>query len=85
MNIRYSTILSTYRHVNYHPLFATYLILAVITDLPPQAFTVKTNDQNLVMYSASIIRAVIALHSLINNKTTNCAAEKEGSKKVRVS
>ena len=34
------------------------------------------------MYTASIIRAVIALHSLINNKTTNRAAEKEGSKKV---
>jgi len=49
-----------------------------------KAFTVKTNDQNLVMYTASIIRAVIALHSLINNKTTNRAAEKEGSKKVEV-
>ncbi|XP_063677936.1 26S proteasome non-ATPase regulatory subunit 7-like isoform X1 [Bolinopsis microptera] len=48
-----------------------------------KAFTVKTNDQNLVMYTASIIRAVIALHSLINNKTTNRAAEKEGSKKVQ--
>jgi len=40
-----------------------------------KAFAVKTNDQNLVMYTASIIRAVIALHSLINNKTTNRAAE----------
>lgn len=49
-----------------------------------KAFTVKTNDQNLVMYTASIIRAVIALHSLINNKTTNRAAEKEGTKKVEV-
>lgn len=49
-----------------------------------KAFTVKTNDQNLVMYTASIIRAVIALHSLINNKTTNRAAEKEGTKKIEV-
>lgn len=72
-----------------HPII--YQLQDVFNLLPnlniPQlmdAFTVKTNDQNLVMYTASIIRAVIALHSLINNKTSNRAAEKDGVKKVEV-
>jgi len=72
-----------------HPII--YQLQDVFNLLPnlniPQlmdAFTVKTNDQNLVMYTASIIRAVIALHSLINNKTSNRAAEKDGVKKIEV-
>jgi len=32
---------------------------------------VKTNDQGLVVYLASMIRSVIALHNLINNKIQN--------------
>jgi 26S proteasome regulatory subunit N8 len=32
---------------------------------------VKTNDQALVVYLASMIRSVIALHNLINNKIQN--------------
>lgn len=31
-------------------------------------FAVKTNDQMLVIYLSSLIRSVIALHNLINNK-----------------
>ncbi|XP_053210114.1 26S proteasome non-ATPase regulatory subunit 7-like [Panonychus citri] len=42
---------------------------------------VKTNDQMLVVYLASLVRSVIALHNLINNKITNRDAEKkEGAK-----
>ena len=32
---------------------------------------VKTNDQALVVYLAAMIRSVIALHNLINNKIQN--------------
>jgi 26S proteasome regulatory subunit N8 len=32
---------------------------------------IKTNDQALVIYLASMIRSVIALHNLINNKIQN--------------
>ena len=39
---------------------------------------VKTNDQMLVVYLASLIRSVIALHNLINNKLAITDAEKEG-------
>lgn len=54
--------------------------------LPMQEFTkafyLKTNDQMLVVYLASLIRSVVALHNLINNKISNRDAEKkEGQEK----
>lgn len=36
-----------------------------------KASFIKTNDQALVIYLASMIRSVIALHNLINNKIQN--------------
>lgn len=42
-----------------------------------KAFIVKTNDQLLVVYLASLIRAVIALHELIQNKVANREAERQ--------
>eukprot|EP00094_Tigriopus_californicus_P012670 TCALIF_12248-PA protein Name:"Similar to Rpn8 26S proteasome non-ATPase regulatory subunit 7 (Drosophila melanogaster)" AED:0.09 eAED:0.09 QI:0/0.5/0.2/0.8/1/1/5/74/396 len=38
---------------------------------------VNTNDQMLVVYTASLIRSIIALHNLINNKLSNKEAEKK--------
>ncbi|RUS30291.1 maintenance of mitochondrial structure and function-domain-containing protein [Jimgerdemannia flammicorona] len=40
-----------------------------------RSFSVKTNDQLLVVYLSSLIRAVIALHNLINNKIENMRSE----------
>ena len=45
-----------------------------------RAFAVKTNDQMLVIYVASIVRSVIALHNLIGNKVANREAEKQEDK-----
>ncbi|KAI9098300.1 maintenance of mitochondrial structure and function-domain-containing protein [Phlyctochytrium arcticum] len=42
-----------------------------------KAFAVKTNDELLVMYLSSLIRAVIALHGLIENKIMLRDAEKK--------
>eukprot|EP01006_Ploeotia_vitrea_P044260 TRINITY_DN66820_c8_g8_i1.p1 TRINITY_DN66820_c8_g8~~TRINITY_DN66820_c8_g8_i1.p1 ORF type:complete len:382 (-),score=240.16 TRINITY_DN66820_c8_g8_i1:52-1164(-) len=42
-----------------------------------RAFTVKTNDNMLVIYLASLIRSIIALHNLINNKLTNQELERK--------
>jgi len=39
------------------------------------ALTRKTNDHFLVIYLASLVRAIIALHNLIDNKIQNQAAE----------
>lgn len=41
------------------------------------SFAVKTNDQMLVLYLSSLIRAIISLHSLIANKIANRDAERE--------
>merc|ERR1711923_690675 len=67
----------------------TYLLQDIFNLLPdvtnPQfvkSINVNTNDQMLVVYTASLIRSIIALHNLINNKINNKEAEKrEGSKK----
>uniref|UniRef100_H3D3I6 26S proteasome non-ATPase regulatory subunit 7 n=1 Tax=Tetraodon nigroviridis TaxID=99883 RepID=H3D3I6_TETNG len=40
-----------------------------------KAFYLKTNDQMLVVYLASLIRSVVALHNLINNKISNRDAD----------
>jgi 26S proteasome regulatory subunit N8 len=41
-----------------------------------KSFAVKTNDELLIIYLSSLIRAVIALHNLIANKITNRDEEK---------
>ncbi|KAJ6720545.1 26S PROTEASOME NON-ATPASE REGULATORY SUBUNIT 7 [Salix viminalis] len=41
-----------------------------------KAFAVKTNDMMLVIYLSSLIRSVVALHNLINNKMLNKEHEK---------
>lgn len=48
-----------------------------------KAFAVKTNDMMLAIYLSSIIRAIVALHNLVNNKLVNKEKERtagEGSK-----
>jgi len=42
-----------------------------------RSFQVKTNDMLVVMYLSSLIRSVIALHNLINNKLANKGHEEE--------
>ncbi|XP_066159107.1 26S proteasome non-ATPase regulatory subunit 7 [Euwallacea fornicatus] len=47
-----------------------------------KSFYVKNNDQMLVVYLAALVRSIIALHNLINNKLTNRDAE-EGKKEEK--
>ena len=49
-----------------------------------KAFAVKTNDMMLVMYLASLIRSVVALHALIANKQSNKEKEKEKEMDVKL-
>jgi len=42
-----------------------------------QSITINTNDQMVVIYLASLVRAVVALHNLISNKLQNKDLEKE--------
>ncbi|KAH9950229.1 Mov34-domain-containing protein [Amylocystis lapponica] len=47
-----------------------------------QSFATSTNDQLLVVYLSSLLRAVIALHALVDNKATIGRAEMEETKGV---
>lgn len=66
----------------------TYLLQDIFNLLPDlanpdfvKAINVNTNDQMLVVYTASLIRSIIALHNLINNKLSNKDAEKKETEK----
>merc|ERR1711997_1167402 len=66
----------------------TYLLQDIFNLLPdvtnPQfvkSINVNTNDQMLVVYTASLIWSIIALHNLINNKINNKEVEKREGKK----
>lgn len=55
-----------------------------------RSFSVKTNDYMHIIYVASLIRSVISLHNLINNKihgkeieTENLKKEKEREEELR--
>ncbi|KAI0729889.1 Mov34-domain-containing protein [Fomitopsis betulina] len=47
-----------------------------------QSFATSTNDQLLVVYLSSLLRAVIALHALVDNKATIGRVEYEETKGV---
>ena len=46
-----------------------------------KAFAVKTNDMMLAVYLASIIRAIVAMHNLLNNKLLNREKEQAAEAK----
>lgn len=71
--------------INHQIIYHLQDVFNLLPDINLQDFVkavyVKTNDQMLVVYVASLIRSIIALHNLINNKVQNRDAEKnEGGK-----
>jgi len=65
--------------VVYHLQDALNLLPDLDQPSTTSAFTTNTNDQLLVVYLSSLIRAVIALERLVENKATNGMAELEES------
>lgn len=69
--------------INHQIIYQLQDIFNLLPDINNEAFNknfyVKNNDQLLVVYLASLVRSIIALHNLINNKLTNKDAE-EGKK-----
>lgn len=72
--------------INHQIVYCLQDILNLLPDITHDNLTdalyVKTNDQMLVVYLASLVRSIIALHNLINNKLTNRDAE-EGKKEEK--
>lgn len=61
----------------YHLQDALNLLPNLSDPMLTQSFTSSTNDQLLVVYLSSLLRAVIALHALVDNKATIGRAEIE--------
>jgi len=70
--------------INHQIIYQLQDVFNLLPDVNLQQFVkamyVKTNDQMLVVYLASLIRSIIALHNLINNKIQNRDAEKNEGK-----
>jgi 26S proteasome regulatory subunit N8 len=73
--------------VNHQILYHLQDALNLLPDLTDpsttQSFASSTNDQMLVVYLSSLLRAVIALHALVDNKTTIGKAELEEGEKEK--
>ncbi|KAG0416948.1 hypothetical protein HPB47_006046 [Ixodes persulcatus] len=73
--------------VNHTIIYQLQDIFNLLPDVGLQEFVkslyIKTNDQMLVVYLASLVRSVVALHNLINNKITNRDAEKKESSSAK--
>jgi len=63
--------------VVYHLQDALNLLPDLDDPATTRAFTTNTNDQLLIVYLSSLVRAVIALEKLVENKATNGVAELE--------
>jgi 26S proteasome regulatory subunit N8 len=64
----------------YHLQDALNLLPDISDQITTQSFASSTNDQLLVVYLSSLLRAVIALHGLVDNKSTIGRAEQEEEK-----
>lgn len=71
--------------INHQIIYQLQDIFNLLPDISRGHFVdslyVKTNDQMLVVYLAALVRSIIALHNLINNKLSNRDAEKKEGKK----
>ncbi|CAG9854668.1 unnamed protein product [Phyllotreta striolata] len=72
--------------INHQIIYQLQDIFNLLPDINQDAFNnsfyVKNNDQMLVVYLAALVRSIVALHNLINNKLTNRDAE-EGKKEEK--
>ena len=70
--------------VNHQIVYHLQDVFNLLPDLEDPAvtssFISNTNDQLLVVYLSSLVRAVIALHALVDNKAANGRAELEEGK-----
>lgn len=71
--------------INHQIVYQLQDIFNLLPDMSQNTFVdslyVKTNDQMLVVYLAALVRSIVALHNLINNKLTNRDAEKKETDK----
>ena len=66
--------------ISYHLQDALNLLPDLNDPEVTQGFATTTNDEMLVVYLSSLLRSVIALHALVDNKASIGRAELEESK-----
>ena len=66
--------------ISYHLQDALNLLPDLNDPEVTQSFATTTNDEMLVVFISSLLRAVIALHALVDNKASIGRAELEDSK-----
>jgi 26S proteasome regulatory subunit N8 len=70
--------------INHQIIYLLQDVFNLLPDVTLQSFVkavyIKTNDQQLVLYVASLVRSILALHNLINNKVQNRDAERNEGK-----
>lgn len=70
--------------VNHQIIYLLQDVFNLLPDVNLQSFVravnITTNDQMLVVYVASLIRSIVALHNLITNKLQNRDAERSETK-----
>lgn len=71
--------------ITYHLQDALNLLPDLSNPLTTGSFISNTNDQLLVVYLSSLVRAVIALHALVDNKAQNSRTEAEEAKRNELS
>ena len=67
----------------YHLQDALNLLPDLSDHVTTQSFASSTNDSMLVVYLSSLLRSVIALHALVDNKATIGKAEVEEGEEKR--
>ncbi|KAG8217997.1 JAB1/Mov34/MPN/PAD-1 ubiquitin protease-domain-containing protein [Butyriboletus roseoflavus] len=76
-DIKDSTTTTLATRIIYHLQDALNLLPDLSDSVATHSFTSSTNDQLLVVYLSTLLRAVIALHALVDNKATIGRAELE--------
>lgn len=71
--------------ITYHLQDALNLLPDLSNPLTTGSFISNTNDQLLVVYLSSLVRAVIALHALVDNKAQNSRTEAEEARRNELS
>merc|ERR1711990_1294453 len=70
---------------NHQVMYHLQDVLSLVPDLVPltKSFHIETHDQLLPVYLSSLVRSIVALHCLINNKITNSAGPADADQKEK--
>merc|ERR1711887_413985 len=70
---------------NHQVMYHLQDVLSLVPDLVPltKSFHIETHDQLLPVYLSSLVRSIVALHCLINNKIANSSGPLEAEQKEK--